>query len=93
MGIDFFGAGTYFSRVSVCKHDLANHSPARIVYASQPLKFWSAEEVALVALFQVACIFLFGGAYLIKCPGSFQNDPRSFWNYLNHAILRRSAPR
>ena len=30
---------------------------------------------------------------MISCLGSFQNDPRSFWNYLNHVTLRRSVPR
>ena len=29
---------------------------------------------------------------MISCLGSFQNDPRSFWNYLNHVTLRRSVP-
>jgi hypothetical protein len=56
--------------MSACKHDLANHAPARIVHASQPLKFWSAEEVALVALFQVACIILFGDAYCFSRAGT-----------------------
>ena len=30
---------------------------------------------------------------VINCLGSFQNDPRSLWNDLNHVTLRCSVPR
>ena len=30
---------------------------------------------------------------MIKCLWPFQNGPGSFWNTLNHATFRRSAPR
>ena len=46
------------------------------------------------------CCYCHGNIYhhdttntLISCLWLFQNDPKSFWNDLNHATLRRSVPR